>query len=98
MDWLSKKEPSSVVYVSFGSEYSPTEEEMKEMAHGLELSQVSFIWIVRFGNGDKSTVDEALPEGFQDRVGVRGLTVEGWVPQAEILRHPSIGGFVSHCG
>ncbi|KAK2643568.1 hypothetical protein Ddye_025331 [Dipteronia dyeriana] len=99
MDWLSKKEPSSVVYVSFGSEYSLTEEEMEEIEHGIELSRVNFIWVVRFRNRDhKSTIDEALPGGFQERVGERGLIVEGWVPQAEILRHPSIGGFVSHCG
>ncbi|KAK0604063.1 hypothetical protein LWI29_011691 [Acer saccharum] len=99
MDWLSKKEPSSVVYVSFGSEYSLTEEEMEEIAHGTELSRVNFIWVVRFRNRDhKSTIDEALPGGFQERVGERGLIVEGWVPQAEILKHPSIGGFVSHCG
>ncbi|KAH7561194.1 hypothetical protein ACOSP7_016177 [Xanthoceras sorbifolium] len=98
MDWLSKKEPSSVVYVSFGTEYSLTEEEINEIAHGIELSLVSFIWIVRFRNGDKKTIDEALPEGFQERTGERGLIVEGWVPQAEILGHPSIGGFVSHCG
>jgi UDP:flavonoid glycosyltransferase YjiC (YdhE family) len=26
------------------------------------------------------------------------MVVEGWAPQTKILEHPSIGGFVSHCG
>ncbi|RXH93092.1 hypothetical protein DVH24_013668 [Malus domestica] len=33
-----------------------------------------------------------------ERVGERGTVVEGWAPQAKILQHSSIGGFVSHCG
>ncbi|CAN0922776.1 UDP-glucosyltransferase 29 [Linum grandiflorum] len=41
---------------------------------------------------------EALPPGFLDRVGEKGLVVEGWAPQSAILAHDSIGGFVSHCG
>ncbi|XP_019198966.1 PREDICTED: beta-D-glucosyl crocetin beta-1,6-glucosyltransferase-like [Ipomoea nil] len=32
------------------------------------------------------------------RVGERGLVVKGWAPQAKILQHPNIGGFISHCG
>ncbi|KZV30097.1 crocetin glucoside glucosyltransferase-like [Dorcoceras hygrometricum] len=44
------------------------------------------------------SLDEALPKGFIDRVGDRGLIVEGWAPQAKILTHSSVGGFVSHCG
>ncbi|KAK1584130.1 hypothetical protein Q3G72_030072 [Acer saccharum] len=48
MDWLNKKEASSVVFVSFGSEYFLSPEEIEEMAHGLELSNVDFIWVVRF--------------------------------------------------
>ncbi|KAH0711556.1 hypothetical protein KY289_007515 [Solanum tuberosum] len=28
----------------------------------------------------------------------QGIVMEGWAPQALILQHISIGGFVSHCG
>ncbi|KAL2511113.1 UDP-glycosyltransferase 91B1 [Abeliophyllum distichum] len=98
MDWLSKKEPQSLVFISFGSEYFLSKEEIEEIAYGLELSNVNFIWVVRFHGGEKIGLHETLPEGFQKRVGERGMIVEGWAPQAKILRHSSIGGFVSHCG
>ncbi|KAL6346031.1 hypothetical protein AAG906_025311 [Vitis piasezkii] len=68
-------------------------------AHGLELSRVSFIWVVRILQGNKiNNAEEALPEGYIRRVGERGMVVEGWAPQKKILGHTSIGGFVSHCG
>ena len=35
---------------------------------------------------------------FLDRLGERGLVVEDWAPQAQILAHSSTGGLVSHCG
>lgn len=98
MDWLSKKNPFSVVFVSFGTEYFLSVEEIEEIAHGLELSTVGFIWVVRFHGGDEKTIHEVLPEGFLQRIGERGMVVEGWAPQAKILCHSSIGGFVSHCG
>ncbi|KAL7173872.1 hypothetical protein ACSBR2_033183 [Camellia fascicularis] len=65
MEWLDKKEVSSAVFVSFGSECLFSKQEIEEIAHGLELSQVSFIWVVRFHGEEKTMVlHEVLPEGF----------------------------------
>ncbi|OVA03618.1 UDP-glucuronosyl/UDP-glucosyltransferase [Macleaya cordata] len=101
-EWLVKKEKSSVVFVSFGSEYFMSKEEVEEIAYGLELSKVNFIWVIRFpeeeDNMRKISLHEVLPEGFMERVGVKGMVVEGWAPQAKILVNCKIGGFVSHCG
>ena len=98
IDWLDKKKGSSTVFVSFGSEYFLSKEEMEEIAHGIELRKVDFIWVVMFPVGEKIKLEEALLEGFLERVGERGIVVEDWAPQAKILRHSSIGGFMSHCG
>ncbi|XP_057466538.1 UDP-glucosyltransferase 29-like [Actinidia eriantha] len=98
IDWLKKKEKGSTVFVSFGTEYFLSQHEMEEIALGLELSGVNFIWVLRFPMGSNTSVERALPLGFLERVGERGLVVEGWAPQVKILRHPSVGGFVSHCG
>lgn len=99
INWLDKKEKSSTVFVSFGSEYYLSKEDMEEIAHGLELSNVSFIWVVRFPEGDqKMKPKDALPDGYLERVSEKGIIVDGWAPQVKILEHPSIGGFVTHCG
>ncbi|KAF8039427.1 hypothetical protein BT93_B1843 [Corymbia citriodora subsp. variegata] len=54
--------------------------------------------IMEFIGGEDVPIHEALPQGFLQRIGDRGLVVEGWAPQAKILGHPNIGGLVSHCG
>ncbi|XP_015876307.3 beta-D-glucosyl crocetin beta-1,6-glucosyltransferase-like [Ziziphus jujuba] len=96
--WLNKKEESSTVFVSFGSECYLSKEDMEEMAHGLELSNVNFIWVVRFPEGEKVKLEDALPTGFSEKVREKGIVVESWAPQIKILSHSSIGGFLSHCG
>ncbi|THG13722.1 hypothetical protein TEA_013136 [Camellia sinensis var. sinensis] len=45
-----------------------------------------------------ATVEEALPKGFKERIGGRGVVYGGWVQQPQILGHSSIGCFVNHCG
>ncbi|KAH7845202.1 hypothetical protein Vadar_012783 [Vaccinium darrowii] len=98
MQWLNTKDELSTVFVSFGSENFLSKEEREELAHGLELSGINFIWVVRFPMGEGPKVEESVPVEFLDRIGERGLIVEGWAPQAQILAHSSTGGFVSHCG
>ncbi|KAK4412995.1 Beta-D-glucosyl crocetin beta-1,6-glucosyltransferase [Sesamum alatum] len=100
--WLDMKDRKSTVFVSFGSEYFLTKEDFDEIAYGLELSKINFIWVVRFpklgANGHNGLLEKTLPRGFLERVGDRGKILEGWAPQTRILGHENIGGFVSHCG
>ncbi|KAL3626138.1 hypothetical protein CASFOL_029687 [Castilleja foliolosa] len=99
--WLDDKKRHSTMFVSFGSEYFLSGAEIGEIARGLEIcNNVNFIWIVRFpvGHDAGNFLEESLPEGFVERTKDRGMVVTGWAPQAEILSHPSVGGFVSHCG
>lgn len=102
LNWLDKQDPRSVIYVSFGTTTSLTEEEAKEIAMGLEQSGKKFIWVLR--EADKADIFVGkerrieLPEGFEERVGQNGIVIREWAPQLEILGHKSIGGFMSHCG
>ncbi|KAK6136025.1 hypothetical protein DH2020_030235 [Rehmannia glutinosa] len=88
----------STIFASFGSEYFLSENEIEQIACGLELSEVNFVWALRFPIGENINIHEKLPLGFLERVGERGMVVEGWAPQRRILSHPSVGGFLSHCG
>lgn len=96
--WLDNKDQFSCVYVSFGSECFLSKQEIEEIAKGLELSKVSFIWAIKFLKGVNTTIEEMVPQGFLESTKGKGMVIEGWAPQSQILNHPSIGGFVTHCG
>ncbi|KAL0339781.1 UNVERIFIED_CONTAM: Beta-D-glucosyl crocetin beta-1,6-glucosyltransferase [Sesamum radiatum] len=98
--WLDMKERKSTVLFHLGVSFL-TKEDMDEIAYGLEVSNINFIWVVRFpkgANGHNGLLEKTLPRGFLERVGDRGKILEGWAPQTRILGHENIGGFVSHCG
>ncbi|XP_050142654.1 soyasaponin III rhamnosyltransferase-like [Malus sylvestris] len=96
-EWLDKQKTRSVVFVGFGTECKLSKEQVFEIAHGLELSELPFLWALRKPNWANSEAD-ALPLGFVDRVSEKGLVCIGWVPQMEILAHPSVGGSLFHSG
>ncbi|PKI40203.1 hypothetical protein CRG98_039396 [Punica granatum] len=110
LQWLDDQPTESVLYVSFGSGGTLSADQLTELAWGLEQSQHRFIWVVRppqensacgayFEQAKRADgTPEYLPDGFVTRTQKLGLVVPMWAPQREILAHPSIGGFLSHCG
>ncbi|XP_051148867.1 zeatin O-glucosyltransferase-like [Andrographis paniculata] len=100
LKWLDGQAPKSVVYVSFGTTVSLPEEQIAAVAAGLEESGLKFVWALRDADRGELEMDcgngriKDLKLGFSER----GILVRDWAPQLEILRHPAIGGFLSHCG
>lgn len=96
LDWLDAQEDCSVLYVSFGSLHAVEKEVIQELAHGLEASQERFLWVIRPDTAQGNVAD-LLPEGFQSRVEGRSFIIS-WAPQLDVLAHPAVGAFLTHCG
>ncbi|KAJ1439479.1 UDP-glycosyltransferase family, conserved site [Sesbania bispinosa] len=106
--WLDNQPPNSVLYISFGSGGTLSQEQVNELALGLELSSHKFLWVnVRAPNNRASAnylSDDCadplhfLPSGFLQRTKGQGFVMSGWAPQIEVLSHSSIGAFLTHCG
>ncbi|XP_047944377.1 UDP-glycosyltransferase 76F1-like [Salvia hispanica] len=97
ISWLDKQVPKSVIYVSFGSIATIEEPEFLEVAWGLASSKHPFLWVIRPGLVRGAEWLEMLPGGFLDGLNGRGHIVK-WAPQLEVLAHPSVGVFWTHCG
>ncbi|XAR53603.1 hypothetical protein NMG60_11022219 [Bertholletia excelsa] len=108
LNWLDSQPSRSVVFLCFGSMGRFGAEQLKEMAIGLEQSAQRFLWVVRSPPAEEETshnlapsepdLESLLPEGFLGRIRERGMVVKSWAPQAAVLSHGSVGGFVTHCG
>ncbi|XLR69779.1 hypothetical protein S83_020451 [Arachis hypogaea] len=108
LNWLDEQEPESVLYVSFGSGGTLSQDQLNELAFGLEQSGKKFLWVLRPPNdiasasylgGEAEDPMQFLPRGFLERTSKKqGLVVPLWAPQVQILGHGSTGGFVCHCG
>ncbi|ERN01328.1 hypothetical protein AMTR_s00002p00256200 [Amborella trichopoda] len=84
--WLDLQPRGFTLYASLGSVMLVPAKQMEELAHGLIESKTRFIWVAR----DPST-------NLRDICTDRGLVVP-WCSQSKVLRHPSVGGFLTHCG
>ncbi|XP_027335282.1 hydroquinone glucosyltransferase-like [Abrus precatorius] len=105
--WLENQVTNSVLYISFGSGGTLPQDQLNELALGLEISGKKFLWVLRAPSRsansaylDSETDDSSrfLPCGFIERTKEQGLVVPSWAPQVQVLSHSAIGGFLSHCG
>lgn len=95
LQWLDSKDPNSVVYVNFGSITVMNPQQLVEFSWGLANSKKNFLWIIRpdLVRGDSAV----LPPEFLEETRERGL-MASWCAQEKVLKHSSIGGFLSHMG
>ncbi|XP_019089658.1 PREDICTED: UDP-glycosyltransferase 84A4-like isoform X1 [Camelina sativa] len=93
IEWLDSKEPSSVVYISFGTIVRLKQEQIEEIAHGILNSGLSCLWVVRPPLEALSQEPQVLPRELEEK----GKIVE-WCPQEKVLAHPAVACFLSHCG
>ncbi|KAI3971202.1 hypothetical protein MKW92_020252 [Papaver armeniacum] len=98
MTWLDQQPEKSVVYVSFGSIATVSQEQWLEVWYGLVNSSHRFLWVRRPDSLlSKDNEESQIPDELVEATKERGYTVE-WAPQEEVLNHPSVGGFFTHSG
>ncbi|KAL2949552.1 hypothetical protein AAZX31_20G182900 [Glycine max] len=76
------------------------EDQIKELATGLELIGLPFILVLNFPSNlsAKAELERALTKGFLERVKNRGVVHTGWFQQQLALKHSSLGCYVCHGG
>jgi len=97
IEWLNSRAAASVVYISFGSVVCPPQEQVTEIAHALLDSKISFLWVLKPPAKEFGIPPYVLPDGFLEETRGKGKVVQ-WSPQEEVLAHPSVACFVTHCG
>ncbi|KAJ0966199.1 hypothetical protein J5N97_027337 [Dioscorea zingiberensis] len=93
--WLDQQPAMSVVYLCFGSMGSFKRVQLIEMASALEKCGHRFLWRLNLSMHEDEII---MPEELMALSGKKGLVWNSWAPQVEILAHPAVGGFVTHCG
>nr|ABQ02258.1 O-glucosyltransferase 3 [Vitis labrusca] len=95
IDWLNSKPKSSVVYVSFGTLCVLSKQQMEKIARALLHSSRPFLWVIRSAPGNGEVEEEKL--SCREELEEKGMIV-AWCPQLDVLSHPSLGCFITHCG
>ncbi|KAF8114227.1 hypothetical protein N665_0040s0082 [Sinapis alba] len=101
--WLDSKTESSVIYVSFGTMVELSKKQIEELARALIEWKMPFLWVITDKSnreakieGEEETEIEKI-SSFRHELDEIGMIVS-WCSQVEVLRHRSVGCFVTHCG
>ncbi|KAK5843413.1 hypothetical protein PVK06_005870 [Gossypium arboreum] len=78
---------SSIIFNTF-------DEFEKEVLQGLANSKYQFLWVVRPDIVMGESV--VLPREFMEAIKGRGF-ITSWCPQQQVLSHPAVGVFLTHC-
>ncbi|KAH1256985.1 7-deoxyloganetic acid glucosyltransferase [Glycine max] len=81
--WLDHQKAKSVLYVSFGTVVKLSHEQLMEFWHGLVNSLKPFLLVLQKDLIIQKNVPIELEIGTKER---------------EVLAHPAVGGFLTHCG
>jgi UDP:flavonoid glycosyltransferase YjiC (YdhE family) len=87
LQWLDCQPIDSVLHISLGSFLSVSSAQMDEIVGGLQDSGVRYLWVSRGETGR-----------HEDTCGGDMGMVVPWCDQLKVLCHPSVGGFLTHCG
>ncbi|XP_004242781.2 UDP-glycosyltransferase 75C1-like [Solanum lycopersicum] len=94
IDWLDEKPNESVIYIAFGSYAEISNQLMEEIAQGLLKSGRPFLWVIRKGIKGENPKEKLRCKEELEKQG----KIVTWCSQVEVLHHPSVGCFLTHCG
>ena len=91
--WLDEAGSSPVIYVSMGTKYEFSNSSGTNLVvelRGLIKSGFRILWSLR--QSQQEALRHLLPAASNE------LQIEDFTPQPEVLAHPSVKAFLSHCG
>ncbi|ESQ55939.1 hypothetical protein EUTSA_v10027441mg [Eutrema salsugineum] len=101
IEWLDTKADSSVLYISFGTLAVLSKKQLLEICEALIQSRRPFLWVITDksyrSKEDGEEKEEEIIRSFREELDEIGMVVS-WCDQFSVLKHRSIGCFVTHCG
>eukprot|EP01056_Protomagalhaensia_sp_Gyna25_P000887 Protomagalhaensia_sp_Gyna_25__886@NODE_1428_length_1845_cov_836_133998_g1152_i0_p1_GENE_NODE_1428_length_1845_cov_836_133998_g1152_i0NODE_1428_length_1845_cov_836_133998_g1152_i0_p1_ORF_typecomplete_len471_score77_49UDPGT/PF00201_18/1_5e38Glyco_tran_28_C/PF04101_16/1_1e05_NODE_1428_length_1845_cov_836_133998_g1152_i0801492 len=109
--WLDSQKPNSVIFVALGSWCELPVQDVCELAFALESLKHPVLWAYRGRKADVNTdvwisnrptetlvEEDGLPQGFRLSLNESQFRIAEWVNQVQVLQHPAVALFVTHCG
>ncbi|TVU26997.1 hypothetical protein EJB05_29575, partial [Eragrostis curvula] len=93
IEWLDAQQDRSVLYMSYGSMLTYEKQQVEEILQGFRVCGRPYLWVVRKDRRQDDVESCLALNGYSKQ----GMIID-WCDQIEVLSHPSVGCFVTHCG